>query len=121
MDTFRAANGSQIEALIVVDDVVVTQHGAEILAWATRHGLAVISLYKPFAEAGALMAYGLNAPAMYRRAGYYVDRILKGAHPGDLPVEQPSKFDFVINLKAAKILGVTIPDTLLARTDEVIE
>jgi putative tryptophan/tyrosine transport system substrate-binding protein len=119
--TFEAAKASQIEALIVVDDLVVTQHGVEILAWATEHRLAVISLYKPFAEIGALMAYGPNATAMYRRAGYYVDRVLKGTNPGDLPVEQPTKFDFVINLKAAKILGVSISDTMLARADEVIE
>jgi putative ABC transport system substrate-binding protein len=119
--TFQAADVSQIDALIVVDDVIVTQHRLEILTWATGHHLAVISLYKPFAETGALMAYGPNAPAMYRRAGYYVDRILKGANPGDLPVEQPSKFDLTVNLKTAKALGLTVPQDVLVSADEVIE
>jgi len=83
--------------------------------------LAVISQYRPFAEAGALLAFGPNASAMYRRAAYYVDRILKGAHAGDLPVEEAAKFDLVVNLKTAKTLGVTIPPSLLARADKVIE
>jgi putative ABC transport system substrate-binding protein len=79
--------------------------------------LAVVSQYRAFAEAGALLAYGPNTSTMYRRAAYYVDRILKGADAGDLPVEQPTKFDLV----TAKALGVTIPPSLLARADEVIE
>jgi len=118
---FKAATRDRVEALIVIDDVVTTQHSVEILNLAATHSLAVVSQYRAFAEAGALLAYGPNTSAMYRRAAYYVDRILKGAYAGDLPVEQPTKFDLVINLKTAKALGVTIPPTLLARADEVIE
>jgi len=118
---FEAATRGRVEALIVVDDVVATQHRVEILSLATAHSLAVISQYKAFAEAGALLAYGPSTSAMYRRAAYYVDRILKGANVGDLPVEQPTKFDLVVNLKTAKALGLAIPPSLLARADEVIE
>jgi len=118
---FQAATRGGVEALIVIEDVVVTQYRGEILNLATTHSLAVVSQYRAFAEAGALLAYGPSTSAMYRRAAYYVDRILKGANAGDLPVEQPIKFDLVINLKTAKALGVTIPPTLLARADKVIE
>jgi putative tryptophan/tyrosine transport system substrate-binding protein len=118
---FEAATRGRVEALIVVDDVVATQHRVEILSLATAHSLAVVSQYKAFAEAGALLAYGPSTSAMYRRAAYYVDRILKGANVGDLPVEQPTKFDLVVNLKTAKALGLAIPPSLLARADEVIE
>jgi putative ABC transport system substrate-binding protein len=118
---FQAATRARVEALIVIEDVVATRHRVEILNLAATHSLAVVSQYRAFAEAGALLAYGPNTSAMYRRAAYYVDRILKGANAGDLPVEQPTKFDLVINLKTAKALGVTIPPALLARADEVIE
>ena len=118
---FQAATRGRMQALVVIDDVVTTQHRVEILNLAATHTLAVISQYKAFAEAGALLAYGPSLSAMYRRTAYYVDRILKGANAGDLPVEQSTKFDLVINLKTAKALGVTIPPSLLARADEVIE
>ena len=118
---FQAATRGRAQALIIIDDVVTTQHRVEILNLAATHTLAVISQYKAFAEAGALLAYGPSLSAMYRRTAYYVDRILKGANAGDLPVEQSTKFDLVINLKTAKALGVTIPPSLLARADEVIE
>jgi putative ABC transport system substrate-binding protein len=118
---FQAATRGRAQALIIIDDVVATQHRVEILNLAATHTLAVISQYKAFAEAGALLAYGPSLSAMYRRTAYYVDRILKGANAGDLPVEQSTKFDLVINLKTAKALGVTIPPSLLARADEVIE
>jgi putative tryptophan/tyrosine transport system substrate-binding protein len=119
--TFEIARDAQVEALIIVDDVIITQHKFDILDFAAKHSLPVVSLYKPFAEAGALLAYGPNNAAMYYRAASYVGRILKGENPGDLPVEQPSKFDLVINLKTAKALGLTVPPTLLARADTVIE
>ena len=118
---FQAAARGRVEALIVIDDVVTTQHRVEILNLAATHSLAVVSQYRAFAEAGALLAYGPNTSTMYRRAAYYVDRILKGADAGDLPVEQATIFDLAINLKTAKALGVTIPPSLLARADEVIE
>ena len=118
---FQAATRGRVQALIVIDDVVTTQHRVEILNLAATHSLAVVSQYKAFAEAGALLAYGPSLSAMYRRTAYYVDRILKGANAGDLPVEQSTKSDLVINLKTAKPLGVTIPPSLLARADEVIE
>ncbi|MGB8611548.1 MAG: ABC transporter substrate-binding protein, partial [Pseudolabrys sp.] len=118
---FQAAARGRVEALIVIDDVVTTQHRVEILNLAATHSLAVVSQYRAFAEAGALLAYGPNTSTMYRRAAYYVDRILKGADAGDLPVEQATKFNLAINLKTAKALGVTIQPSLLARADEVIE
>jgi ABC-type uncharacterized transport system substrate-binding protein len=117
---FQAAAHGRAEALIVIEDVVATRHRVEILNLAATYSLAVVSQYRAFAEAGALLAYGPSTSAMYRRAAHYVDRILKGANAGDLPVEQSTKFDLVINLKTAKALGVTIPPTLLARA-EVIE
>jgi putative ABC transport system substrate-binding protein len=118
---FEAARRGRAEALIVIDDALITQHRVEIIDLAARNALPVVSLYKPFAEAGGLLAYGPNAPAMYRRAAQYVDRILKGARPNDLPIEQPTKFDLFINLKTAAALGLTIPTTILERADEVIE
>jgi putative ABC transport system substrate-binding protein len=91
-----------------------------IVNW-DSYRLPAIFLFREYAEAGGLMAYGVNLHDMYRRAAYYVDRILKGAKPADLPVEQPTKFKLVINLKTAQALGMTMPPSLLVLADEVIQ
>ena len=118
---FQAATRARAEALFVLDDTVVTKYRGQILKLATNHSLPVVSVYKDFAEAGGLLAYGPNLPAAYRRAAYYADRILKGAKPSDLPVEEPTQFDLVVNLKTAKALGLTIPPSVLLSANHVIE
>jgi putative tryptophan/tyrosine transport system substrate-binding protein len=117
---FQAATRVRAAALFVLDDTTVTKHRAEILRLAAQHALPVVSRYKEYVEAGGLMAYGPTLLPAYRRAAYYVDRILKGAPPSDLPIEQPMHFDLVINLKTAQALGLTIPPTLLFQATEVI-
>ena len=93
----------------------------DIVRLANAAGLPAIYPEREYVEDGGLMAYWTNAPDNFRRAAGYVDRILKGANPGDLPVQQPVKFDFLVNLKTAKELGLTIPPSILARADEVID
>lgn len=88
---------------------------------ALKHRLPTVGGFREYAEAGGLIAYGPHLPDYYRRAAGYVEKILKGAKPGDLPVEQPTKFELIINLKAAKALGLTIPQSILIRADQVIQ
>ena len=112
---------ARTEAVLVMDDGAMTNRRREVLDLAFKHSLPVVSNYRDFAAAGGLFASGPNLASLYRRGGYFVDRILKGAAPQELPVEQPTKFDLVVNLKAAKALGITIPPAVLLRADEVIE
>jgi putative ABC transport system substrate-binding protein len=116
-----SATRRQVGALVVVDDVLITTHAKLLLDLANKHRLPVTGFFREFAEAGALLTYGPDIPAVYRRAAYFVYRILKGAKPADLPVEQPTKIVLIINLKTAKVLGLTISQSLLLRADEVIE
>ena len=109
------------DALLVPGDRVFLTNRVRIVQFAAQRRLPGMYAYRELVEAGGLISYGPNYAAMHRRAAYYVDRILKGTKPGDLPVEQPTKFELVINLKTAKALGLTVPDTLLARADDVIE
>ena len=109
------------EALTVIGDPVFILQMTRIANLATKHRLPSASGSRPFADAGCLMTYGPNFRELYRRAAFYTDRILKGTKPMDLPVEQPTKFELVINLNAARTLGLTIPPSLLVRADELIK
>jgi len=109
------------DALIVFSDALILTHQRRIVDFATQHRLPMMSSNKEFAESGGLMTYGASVPALIRRAAYYVDRILKGAKPADLPVEQPTKFELVLNRKTAQTLGITFPPTLLLLADEVLQ
>jgi putative ABC transport system substrate-binding protein len=109
------------EALYVVIDPLTNTHRGRINTLALAERLPTMHAIREGVEAGGLMSYGPNIPDLFRRAGDYVDKILRGAKPGDIPVEQPTKFDLVINLTTAKVLGLTVPDKLIARADEVIE
>jgi ABC-type uncharacterized transport system substrate-binding protein len=109
------------EALLESPHPFFTTAAQRIVEFAARNRLPAMYADRPFIEAGGLMAYALDYLNMMRRLGGYVDRILKGARPGDLPVEQPTKFMLILNLKTAKALGLTIPRTLLIQADEVIQ
>jgi putative ABC transport system substrate-binding protein len=118
---FDATIRQRTDGLIVGQDGLLQANRKLIVDLAAKHRLPAIYRAMEFIEAGGLMAYGPNYPDLYRRAATYVDKILKGAKPGDLPVEQPTKFELTINLRTAKALGLTIPQTLLLRADEVIQ
>jgi putative ABC transport system substrate-binding protein len=111
----------QGNAVIVFADPLTFTHRQRIMEMAAQRGLVAVSGAREFADAGGLMSYGPSFPEMFRRAATYVDKILKGAKPGDLPVEQPTTFELVINMKTAKALGLTIPQSLLLRADQVIQ
>ncbi len=120
---FEAAGTAQAKGLVILGSALLTTNASRLAGLAARHRLPAIYYNRSFAEAGGLMAYGPNEsdPSWgWKRAAVYVDKILKGAKPADLPVEQPKKFEFIINLKAAKQIGLTIPPNVLARADKVI-
>ena len=120
-DAFAAIARERAGALLVVSDPMFQSQRERIVDLAAKHRLPGIFEWRDFAEAGGLMSYATNLTDMYRRLAIYVDRILKGAKPGDLPVEQPTKFELVINVRTAKALGLTIPPSLLLRADRLIE
>jgi ABC-type uncharacterized transport system substrate-binding protein len=110
-----------VGALVVGIDALTQMHRRVIVDLAAKHRLPAIYASREFVDVGGLISYGVSYSDLYRRAAAFVDKIFKGAKPGDLPVEQPTRFELVINLKAAKALGLTIPQSVLARADEVIE
>jgi putative tryptophan/tyrosine transport system substrate-binding protein len=118
---FETVRRQHPDALMTVEDPLTINHRKRIANFAIGELLPTLQGFREFVAAGALMSYGANVIDLARRAAGYVDKILKGANPADLPVEQPTKFDLVINLTTAKTLGLTVPPSLLARADEVIE
>ena len=118
---FASAAAQHADAIIVFGDALTFNNAPRVTALAAKHRLPAIYLFRLFATNGGLISYGPDLADLFFRAGGYVDKILKGTKPSDLPVEQPTKFELVINMKTAKALGLTVPPSLLARADEVIE
>jgi putative tryptophan/tyrosine transport system substrate-binding protein len=118
---FEAARRQSPDALVTVEDTLTVAHRQRVADFTAGQHLPSLHGVREFAEAGGLMSYGANLPDLFRRAAGYVDKILKGAKPTDLPIEQPTKFELILNLRTAGALGLTVPPTLLARADEVIE
>ena len=116
----RAAAKGRADALLVLGNPILNLQRQQVVDLAAKHRLPATYARPEYVDAGGLMTYGTNYPELFRRAATYVDKILKGAKPGELPVEQPKKFEFIINLKAAKQIGLTIPPNVLARADRVI-
>ena len=120
-DAFVAMKKAAAQALIVLTDLILFSQRKRIVDLASEYKLPAVYFVSGFVEEGGLMSYGPSDTELFRRAAGYVDRILKGTKPGELPVEQPTKFDLYVNLRTAKMLGVTIPESFLARADKVIE
>jgi putative tryptophan/tyrosine transport system substrate-binding protein len=118
---FAAMAKERVEALLVLSDVMFNSHRTRLADLAARSRLPAAYGVRESVEAGGLMSYGPSFLDLFRRAATYVDKILKGAKPAELPVEQPTKFELVINMKAAKALGLTLPPSLLQRADQIIE
>jgi putative ABC transport system substrate-binding protein len=117
---FQNMEKSGVNALIVNRDALTASYMSRIAELAVRHRLPSMNEDRPYVEVGGLMSYSANDADQFKRAAYYVDKILRGAKPADLPVEQPTKFELVINLKTAKQIGITIPPNVLAKADKVI-
>jgi putative ABC transport system substrate-binding protein len=120
-DAFRSVNKEKTDGIVVQQTASLNAHIRQIADLAISHQLPTIQETLSFVEAGGLMAYGPNIAVLGERAAWYVDRILKGTKPADLPIEQPAKFELVINLETAKALGLTVPPSLLTLADKVIE
>ncbi|MGC2318161.1 MAG: ABC transporter substrate-binding protein [Bradyrhizobium sp.] len=125
LDTLEPAFATMVreraQAFVVLSEPLLANYRGQIAAMAVRDRLPAISTTREYAEAGLLLTYGANLPDQFRRSAAFIDKIFKGAKPADLPVEQPTKFELVVNLKTAKALSLTVPPTLLGRADEVIE
>lgn len=119
-NTFSTMRKERVDALLVVNDPMLFSQRDRIVKLAAKARLPAIYEWREFSDAGGLMSYGADLADAYRRAATYVDKILKGATPGELPIEQPTKFELAVNLKTAKALGLTIPQSILIRADEVI-
>ncbi len=117
---FAAVDREHATALMILSSPLFYLHLARLAELAARYHLPSITLFREYADAGGLMAYGPSLPDSFRRLGYYVDRILKGTSPGELPVERPARFDFVVNLKTAESLGVTFPQEILLQVTDAI-
>lgn len=113
----REPNG----ALILPPDPFVVEQRKRIVDLATAHKLPIVSAFRSIAEAGGLLAYGVNIPSLFRQSASYIDRILRGEKPADMPVQQPTRFEMIVNLRSAKDLNIVVPATILARADEVLE
>jgi putative ABC transport system substrate-binding protein len=118
---FSDMTSARVGALTLLPSAMFLREHRRLVDLAAKNRLPAVYPQREFVDAGGLMSYGANQPDLFRRAATYVDKILKGAKPGDLPVEQPTKFELVINLKTAKALGLTIPQSVLAHADEVIK
>jgi putative tryptophan/tyrosine transport system substrate-binding protein len=120
-DALRVAANGKPNGMIILGSPIFRSSSSEIAAFAIGHRLPATSPFRAFAEAGGLISYGPDLNDFYRRSAAYADKILRGAKPGDLPIERPTKFELLVNLKSAKTLGLTIPQSLLLRADEVIQ
>ncbi|TMG86766.1 MAG: hypothetical protein E6H78_03070 [Betaproteobacteria bacterium] len=120
-EAFAGMTRKRAGALFVPADIIFVRHARQMAELAARHRLPAMYGFREHVEAGGLMSYAANFAVMFRRAATFVDKMLKGAKPGDLPVEQPTKFELVINLRTSKALGITIPQSVLQLADEVIQ